>query len=166
MRAVPLTVALLALSACHASVDVGNEAKEQGDNVHIAMRGGDSKDHVSIQVPGLSANVTLPGLNLAGHVNLDGITLEPATEVKTVDVQDHDDDAGDSGHRVTLDFTNPGAPASLIEYYRKAAGDAGYTAVAATATGVSAAKGKKKFALSVAPEAKGSRGRIVMSGAD
>jgi hypothetical protein len=114
-------------------------------------------------VPGLSADVTLPGINLGGHIDMDGIALAPDTDVRTVDVRG-DDGAGDD--RVKLDFTNPGSPTSLIEYYRKAARDAGYTAVAATATGVSAAKGKKQFALSVAPEAKGSRGRIVMSGAD
>lgn len=166
MRFVPLAAcALLALSACHANVDVGDEAKDAGDNVHIAMAGGDAKDQVSIQVPGLSANVTLPGLNLGSHLDLDGITLAPGTAVRTVDVQDHDKGAGDA-NRVKLDFTNAGTPASLIDYYRKAAADAGYTGVAATAAGVSATKGQRQFALSVSPEGSGSRGEIVMNKAE
>ena len=130
------------------------------------MNRSETRDQVSIQVPGLSANVTLPGIKLGGHIDMDGIALAPDTTVKTVDVRGDDKSNDADDDRVRLDFTNPGPPASLIEYYSKAATDAGYTGVAATASGVSATKGRKQFALSIAPEAKGSRGRIVMNGGD
>lgn len=169
MRPVPLVAAgaLLALSACHASVAVGDDATEQGDNVHIAMNGGDSKNHVTLDVPGLSAKISLPGLNLSEHLDLDGIQLAPNTNVKTVDVQGNDkgNDKADEDH-VRVEFTNPGAPAGLIDYYRKAATDAGYSGVATTATGVSAEKGGKQFALSISPEGSGSRGAITMRGSE
>ncbi len=154
--------ALLLLPACHASVDIAD--KDQGDNVHIAMGDNKGKDDVSLQVPGLSAKVSLPDLHLGTHMDMDGIKLAPDTAVKTIDVVG-DDTKGSDG-RVHMDFINPGTPASLIDYYKRAAIDAGYSDVAATAAGVSAVKGRKQFALTVSPEGGGTRGTIVMHGSD
>jgi hypothetical protein len=163
----PGLAAALLLSACHASVKIGDDEKDAGDNVHLAM--GDAKgnkDHISLDVPGFSAKISLPDMNLGGHMDLDGIKLAPDTDVKSMDITG--DDKGSSGDdgsgTVRMEFTNPGTPASLIDYYRKAATDAGYGGVAATATGVSATKEGKQFAMSIAPAAKGSRGAITMTG--
>jgi hypothetical protein len=158
------SAALLVLSACHASVDVGDD-KDQGDNVHLAMGGGKDKNQVSLEVPGLSAKVRLPDMDLGAHMDMDGIKLAPDTDVKTIDVTGDDKGAKDEG-RVHMEFTNKGTPASLIGYYRQAATDAGYSDVSATATGVSATKGQKQFALSVAPDGAGSRGTITLHGND
>jgi hypothetical protein len=167
MRSLLLAAAastLLLLSACDASVKVGDDTT--GDNVHIAMNGDKGKNHVSLNVPGFSANVSLPGLNLGENVDLDGIKLAPDSHVKQVDVvgSDKDNAAGD-GH-VRLEFTNPGAPAAMIDYYRRAATEAGFDRVAATTQGVAATKGTKQFALSVTPDGAGTNGVIVMKGND
>jgi hypothetical protein len=162
----PATAAftLLLLSACDASVKVGDEAS--GDNVHIAMNGDKDKNHVSVNVPGFSANVSLPGLNLGENVDLDGIKLAPDSHVKQVDVVGSDkDDAKDEG-RVRLEFTNPGTPAAMVDYYKRAATDAGFDSVAASATNVTATKGAKQFALSVTPDGTGTNGVITMRGSD
>ncbi len=163
-------VSLTALAACHASVDLADDARNGGDNVHIAMNDDTRKNSVSLKVPGLSANVTLPGINLGEHIDMDGIQIAPNTSVKTVDVQGDDDNDGKGkgadDNSVRIAFTNPGTPGSLIDYYRKAAADAGYDSVAATGTGVSATKARKQFALSVSPDGSGSRGAITMRGPD
>ncbi len=174
MRPISLAsaAALLLLSACHANVEIGDDAKNDGDNVHIAMKKGDDKSRVSLDVPGFSAKISLPDLNMGAHMDMDGIKLAPDTDVTSLDIDGHEgkgDHDGDGGHdkgEVRMAFTNPGTPASLIDYYRKAASDAGYTGVAATANGLSATKGAKQFALSVSPDGKGSRGAITMTGGD
>jgi hypothetical protein len=159
------SAALLMLPACHASVNVSDDTKDGADNVHIAMGDGKDKNQVSLQIPGLSAKVSLPDMNLGSHMDMDGIKLAPDTDVKTVDVQGDDKDSKGEG-RVHMEFTNKGTPASLIDYYKQAATGAGYSDVAATATGVSAIKGKKQFALAVAPDGAGSRGTITLHGSD
>jgi len=63
-------------------------------------------------------------------------------------------------------FVNPRAPAALLDYYRKAAATAGFDAIAANATSLTAHKGGKQFALAVTPEGPGSHGTITMSGSD
>lgn len=158
------SAALLLISACHASVNIGDD-KDGGGNVHLSMGDGKDKDQVSLNVPGLSAKVSMPDMHLGSHMDMDGITLAPDSDVKTVDVQGDDKSAQDEG-RVHMEFTNKGTPAALIDYYRKAATDAGYSNVAATATGLSATKGQKQFALAVAPDGAGSRGTITIRGGE
>lgn len=159
------SAALLMLPACHASVNIGDDAKERGDNVHLAMGDGKDRNQVSLEVPGLSAKVSLPDMNLGSHMDMDGIKLAPDTDVKTVDVTGDDKGAKDEG-RVHMEFTSKGTPASLIAYYKQAAAGAGYSNIAATASGLSATKGQKQFAMSVAPDGAGSRGTITMHGGD
>jgi hypothetical protein len=157
-------VALLLLSACDASVKVGDGA--DGDNVHIAMNGDKDKHGVTLDVPGLSAKLSLPDFNLGQNMDMDGIKLAPDTKVKIIDVVGHDKDQAEGEGRVHLEFTNPGTPATLIDYYKRAATGAGYDGVTATATGVAATKGAKQFALSVAADGAGSRGAITMRGSE
>lgn len=159
------SAALLVLSACHASVNVGDDTKDEGGNVHLAMGDGKDKNQVSLEIPGLSAKVSLPDMHLGSHMDMDGIKLAPDSDVKTVDVQGDDKGAKEEG-RVHMEFTNKSTPASLIDYYKQAASEAGYSDVTATATGVSAIKGQKQFALSVAPDGAGSRGTITLRGRD
>jgi hypothetical protein len=156
--------ALFALAACHANVEFGNDAKEQGDNVHVAMKGDSDRNHVSLDVPGFSAKFSLPDLAMGEHMDMDGIKLAADTDVTGIDIQGQDDKQGEDHGRVHMTFANPGTPATVIAYYRKAAEDAGYDNVTVTGTGLSATKGTKQFALSVAPKGTGSGGTITMSG--
>jgi hypothetical protein len=168
MRLISLAAAAagLLLSACHASVNIGDDGDEKGGNVHMAMGGDGDKDRVTLDVPGFSAKLSLPDLKLGSHMDMDGIKLAPDTDVKSLDINGRDKGGDGDRGEVRMAFTNPGPPAALIDYYRKAAADAGFAGIAATATGVSAAKGAKRFAMSIAPEGKGSRGAITMTGGE
>jgi hypothetical protein len=161
---------LLALAACHADVDVSDVGNSQsGDNVHVAMKDdGKGGSAVSVKVPGFNADVSLPQIDLGGHVDLDGITLAPKTKVGGIDVNAHDTGPGDKNGegKVQLSFTNPDAPAALIDHYARSALDAGYGAIARTGSSLTAQKAEKNFALEVVPDGSGSRGTITISGKD
>ncbi len=157
---------LLALAACHARVDVSDKNGQAGDNVHVAVKDdGSGGSAVSVNVPGFNANVSLPGLDLGSHVNLDGITLAPDTKVSGINVDAQDNGPGnhDEGN-VRLGFTNPHAPAALIDHYAKSAAAAGYGGINQTAGGLSARKDDKTFTVSVTPDGSGSRGTITVRG--
>lgn len=164
MRYAPIAASLLLLAACHAKVEIGEDAREHGDNVHVAMDRVEDKKRVSLDVPGFSAKVTLPDLDIGGHMDMDGIKLAPDTDVTSLDVQGRD--GGASRGQVSMAFTNPGKPDALIAYYRKAATDAGFADMSTTGSGLAALKRGKRFALSVTPDGAGSRGTIMMTGSD
>jgi len=163
------SIPLLALAACHANVDVSDgDGNASEGNVHIAM--GDAaagNSSVSVDAPGFKANVSLPGINLSGHLDLDGIKLAPDTKIggMNVDARDNEDQGNDSG-TVRVTFTNPKSPADVIDHYARSAVDAGYGDVNRTATSLTAKKENKIFELEIAPESGGSRGTITLSGKD
>lgn len=168
-RLILCTLPLLALAACHAKIDMsGSDNGQEGDNVHIAMqdqKGGGSD--VSVNTPGFNASVSLPGINLAGHVDLDGIKLAPNSKVSglNVDAQDHGANGKGQG-TVRMNFTNSDGPATVIDHYARSAADAGYGAIARTANSLSAKKDDKTFAVEVAPDGQGSKGTITITGKD
>jgi len=158
---------LLALAACHAKVDVGDaDGNDSESNVHIAM--GDGADgNVSVSAPGFNASVSLPNINLSGHVDLDGIKLAPGTKLGGMNVDAHDNGGGgeDSG-TVRMSFTNSNPPATVIDHYARSAADAGYGSIVRSATSLTAKKNDKDFAVQIAPEGAGSRGTITITGKD
>ncbi|HMI17966.1 MAG TPA: hypothetical protein VK533_00340 [Sphingomonas sp.] len=164
------SIPLLALAACHADVDVSDVGNGQdGDNVHIAMQ--DKKDggsDVSVNVPGFNANVSLPHINLAGHMDLDGIKLAPNTKVSGLNVDAHDDDKGTNNGEgvVRMAFTNTDGPAAVIDHYARSAADAGYGDIARTGSSLSAKKDDKTFAVEIGPDGSGSKGTITITGKD
>ena len=159
------SIPFLALAACHASVDVSDaDENESAGNVHVATNGG--KDTVSVDVPGFSAKVSMPNLNLGSHLDLDGIKVAPNTKVGTVDVTAHDNGGDNDNGKVSIGFTNTDAPATVIGHYAKATLDAGYGDVARTATSLSARKGEKTFSVNVSPQGTGSQGTILIAGKD
>lgn len=164
-----LISSLLALSACHgSSVRWSSDEAGKDKHVHIAIAGLDGNNQVALNIPGINANLSLPGLKLGEHIDLNGIKLAPDTKVGNVDIVAHDHDgaaAGSDGH-VRIDFTNPDAPAALIAYYARAATEAGYAAIVSNADGLTARKGAKQFALALRPQAGGSEGRITITGDD
>ena len=157
---------LAGLAACHADVDVGNG--QDGDNVHIALQ--DRKDGgsaVSVKVPGFNADVSLPDIDLAGQVDLDGIKLAPNTHVSGFNVDARDGGRNGNGEGVVrMSFTNSDAPATVIDHYARSAADAGYGDLVRTGTSFSAKKDDKSFAVEIAPDGKGSKGTITVTGKD
>jgi len=157
---------LAGLAACHADVDVDNAGNGQdGDNVHIAMA--DTKDGgsgVSVNVPGFDAKVSLPNINLAGHMDLDGIKLAPNSHVNGMNV---DAQSGKEGNgQVRMSFTNTDGPAAVLDHYARSAADAGYGDIVRTGSSLSARKDDKTFALEIGPDGQGSKGTITISGKD
>ena len=167
MRSLVIALApLLALAACHASVE-RTERDPQDKSVHIAMDQGGDRDQVSMNIPGLDAKVALPMIDLGRHVDLDGIKLAPDTHVSAIDVTAKDTDEGNKGDgRVRLSFASPQTPAALIDYYRRSATQAGYGNVTASTDVLTANKQDKAFALAVAADGKGSRGTITVGRKD
>lgn len=159
MRRVPPSCALAALllGACHAGVTTAGDG---GDNVQMTVGdAGGGKDNVSIKVPGFAANVSLPTLNLGGHLQIDDLKFAPETAVHGVDVNG-DKDAGAGEGKVRIAFTNPKAPDALIDYYRKALVDAGYTLGAVGGDTLLATKADKSFTLALTPDTAGTSGTI------
>jgi hypothetical protein len=163
------SIPLLVLAACHAKVDVSDgDGNASGGNVRIAM--GDAaggNNSVAVDAPGFKANVSLPNIDLSGHLDLDGIKLAPDTKIggMNVDARDSGSEGNDSG-TVRVSFTNPKPPADVINHYARAAVDAGYGDIDRTATTLTAKKENKTFALELGPENGGSRGTITLSGED
>ena len=161
------SIPLLLLAACHAKVDMSDGNASDGD-VHIAMgdaAGGNSS--VAVDAPDFKANVSLPNINLSGHLDLDGIKLAPDTKIggMNVDARDSGDEGDDSG-TVRVSFTNPKSPSDVIDHYARSAVDAGDGDINRTATSLTAKKEDKTFALEIRPESAGSRGTITLSGKD
>lgn len=169
-RLILCTLPLAVLAACHAKVDMSDAGNEQeGDNVHIAMQ--DKKDggsDVSVNVPGFNASVSLPSINLAGHMDLDGIKLAPNTKVSglNVDAHDNDKDGGNGEGVVRMSFTNTDGPAAVIDHYARSAADAGYGDIVRTGSSLSAKKDDKTFAVEIGPDGPGSKGTITITGKD
>lgn len=159
MRRGPMLLILPALAGGCDGGAGGSAADRDGKAVHVAGGGGGG---VSVSVPGLDASLTLPGMDLSRHVDLDGIRVAPGSTVRTVDVGGGHG-AGEGG--VRLAFTSPRSPAALIDYYARAAERAGFAPVVRAGDGVSAARGDRRFALAVAADGAGSRGTISLGGA-
>jgi hypothetical protein len=167
-RLILCSIPLIALAACHGKVDIGDADSNDSDgNVHIALgdaAGGNGS--VSVDVPGFKANVSLPGINLGNHVDLDGIKLAPGTKLSGMNVDAKDNGGeGDSG-TVQMHFTNPQAPGAVLDHYAKSAADAGYGAIARADNKLSAKKDEKSFAVEISPDGSGSRGTITVTGKD
>ncbi|WP_116091922.1 hypothetical protein [Sphingomonas crusticola] len=161
------TFPLLALAACNSSVKLsdaeGGDGNASDSNVHIAMNEGNK---VSVDVPGFSAKLALPSMNLGGHLDLDGIKVAPNTKVTTLDVTAHDDAGNQDDGKVNIRFTNPAPAAAVIDHYARATADAGYGDIARTPTSLTARKEQKTFAVNVSPQGTGSQGTILIAGKD
>ena len=168
-RLILCTLPLAALAACHADVNVSDSDNSQdGDNVHIAMA--DNKDGgsgVSVNVPGFDAKVSLPNINLAGHMDLDGIKLAPNSHVSGLNVDAQGNDKGGNGQGVVrMNFTNTDSSTTVLDHYARSAADAGYGDIARTGTSLSARKDDKTFAVEIGPDGQGSKGTITITGKD
>lgn len=118
----------------HAKSD---DSKDDGDNADNAAAGNttaqltlNNKDgSVGIKIPGFSADVRVPGMNLdKGNFNVDGIKLYPGSKIGQMSVNGSakSDDDGDSHGDVALDFDAPAPPATVRAYYVDALKTHGY----------------------------------------
>jgi hypothetical protein len=176
-----LAGAALALAGCSlkthgdngedASITIGNGADG------TALSAGNGQQSVSIKVPGFSAKVDVPDLDIGGDTKIENMPLFPGTKVNGVNISAHDGDGDGDAHggdnargNVTMAFTAPADAARVIAWYREQAGKHGWDVVPATgenqfeATRREDGKDPTRFALQVASAAGGSSGRFIVSG--
>ncbi len=175
VRALALAAAAMMVSACSvhthdangnedATITIGNTADGNGDG---------NTQSVSINVPGFSAKVNVPGLNLGGDTTkIDDLAVFPGTKVNGVKItgQASDGSGGDSDGNVEMGFSAPGDPAKIIDWYRGQAQQQGWTIVPPSganqfqASKTKSGHGATQFALQVAQAAGGSSGRFFVTG--
>jgi hypothetical protein len=163
----------LALAAC----DI-HTTDDNGDNVHVSFSSGNvsakvgdkdgrrGADRLSVNIPGFNANLSLPGLKLGGAMDLDGVKMAPGTAVTSMDVNGKDGPGTEDHGTVRIAFTNPDPAGKLLDYYRSALTQAGFTLDAGDAGGLKARKQDKSFAVQLAPAGNGSQGTITILGDD
>jgi len=174
-----LAGAALALAGCSlkthgdngedASITIGNGADG------ATASAGNGQQSVSIKVPGFSAKVDVPDLDIGGDTKIEDMPLFPGTKVNGVNISAHDGDGdgdggGNSKGNVTMAFTAPAAAGRVIAWYRDQAGKHGWDVAPVTgenqfeATKRADGKDPTHFALQVASAAGGSSGRFIVSG--
>lgn len=170
-----LAGAALALAGCSlkahdgngsdASITIGNGADG------TVLSAGNGQQSVSIKVPGFSARVNVPDLDIGGDTKIEDMPLFPGTKVNGVNISAHDGGGdGDSKGDVTMAFTAPADAGKVIAWYKSQAGKHGWDVVPATgenqfeATKREDGKDPTHFALQVASATGGSSGRFIVTG--
>ena len=173
-RLVLLLGAAALLAGCHATAhgDNGEQASITIGNSADAG-GGNGQQSVAIDVPGFSAKVNVPNLNIGGDTKIEDMPLFPGTKVSTVNIaaDGADGSGGDSKGNVAMAFSAPGKAQDVVNWYRDQAGKHGWAAqpasganqFEATKTGADS-HGPARFALQVADGAQGSTGRFLVTG--
>jgi len=174
-----LVGAALALAGCDIKAHGDN-----GEDASITIGGGNGADgttastgngqqSVSIKVPGFSAKVNVPDLDIGGDTKIEDMPLFPGTKVNGVNISAHDGDGdgeGDSKGDVTMAFTAPADTGAVIAWYKDQAGKHGWDVMPATgenqfeATKREDGKSPTHFALQVASATGGSSGRFIVTG--
>lgn len=171
----PLLVAALLLAGCggHAEKADGNvtTASITIGNTTDGNGGGNGTQAVAINVPGFSAKVNVPDLNLGTDTTkIDDLAIFPGTKVNGVKItgQAGDGSGGDSRGNVEMGFTAPADPAKVIQWYHDQAQRQGWTIV--PPSGANQFQANKpgsdatQFALQVTNAAGGSSGRFLVTG--
>lgn len=158
-----------------------DDAKDDGDQADNAATGNtaaqltlNNKDgSVGIKIPGFSADVRVPGMNLdKGNFDVDGIKLYPGSKIGQMNVNGStkSDEDSDSHGNVALDFDAPAPPATVRAYYVDALKAHGYTiAPESTINKMIATKGDNDshFEVSFAPVGtNATHGALAVSGND
>ena len=175
-KAIPLALAgALALAGCNIKTHGDN-----GEDASITIGGGSNgatgnaaangQQSVSIDVPGFSAKVNMPDLDIGDDTKIEDMPLYPGTKVNGVNISAHDSDDGDDKGDVTMAFTAPADTGKVVAWYKDQAGKHGWDIV--PATGESQFEATKKdpghnpthFALQIASATGGSSGRFIVTG--
>lgn len=172
---VPVMALAVALAGCsfkthgdngeEASITIGNGADGN------AAQAANGQQSVSIDVPGFSAKVKVPDLDIGGDTKIEDMPLYPGTKVNGVNITAQDGDADQEGKgNVTMAFTAPADTAKVIAWYRDQAGKHGWQAAPATgenqfeATKQEDGHAPTHFALQIASATGGSSGRFIVTG--
>ncbi|WP_157216718.1 hypothetical protein [Flavisphingomonas formosensis] len=166
MRSLPLSAALAALllSGCNAKISANDE-----DNGTSSVSINTTDGQFSLDTKDLKANIQMPKMDMdAAHMDVDGVKLYPGTRVSGMNVlaDDRQPDRKDRG-KVTIVFSSGDAPARLLDYYRKAFSDRGYSVAVASSGDMALAAAKpphKDVRVALQPEGAGSSGTIVFTG--
>jgi len=148
-----------------ASITIGNTTDGNG--------GGNGTQSVSINVPGFSAKVNVPALDLGTDTTrIDDLAIFPGTKLSGVKItgQAGDGSGGDSRGNVEMGFSAPGDPGKVVQWYHDQAQQHGWTIVPPSganqfqATKQASGHDGTQFALQVANAAGGSSGRFFVTG--
>jgi hypothetical protein len=108
-----------------AAISFGGDADGNG----AGDMSGDGSKTVSVDVPGFSAKVAVPDLDIGGKdTDIDGIKLYPGTKMNGVNVLANagDGSGGESQGKVVMAFSAPIPPDQLLGYYKGEAAKAGW----------------------------------------
>jgi hypothetical protein len=164
----------LALAGCSVKThgDNGEEASISIGNSADAGSGGNGQQSVAINVPGFSAKVNVPDLDIGGDTKIEDMPLFPGTKVSGVNISAHDSDGsgGESKGDVSMTFTAPADAAKIVDWYRTQAQQHGWDIVPPSganqfeATKQESGHGPTHFALQVQSATGGSSGRFIVTG--
>jgi hypothetical protein len=174
-QAIWMLVPALALAACgeKSANDGGGDVKDVTINAKgedggtVTIRADDKGSSIRIDGDGVNINADLPGidgLDVASDFDIDGVKLYPGAKITSINV--NADGGKPEGQQGVVDFalTAPAAPATVLAWYSKAFADKGI----ATTTKGSTLSGKTKdgdaFAIELAPDGTGSKGKVRISG--
>lgn len=150
-----------------ASITIGNTSDGNGGT------GGNGTQSVSIDVPGFSAKVNVPNLDLGTDTTkIDDMQIFPGTRINGVKItgQASDGSGGDSRGNVEMGFSAPADPTRLVAWYHDQAQKQGWTIVPPAganqfqATKQESGHGTTQFALQVASAVGGSNGHFFVTG--
>jgi hypothetical protein len=150
-----------------ASITIGNTANTSG-----TASTANGQQSVSINVPGFSANVNVPDLDIGTDTQIDDMPMFPGTKVHGVDVVAHDGNgsSGDSKGDVDMAFSAPGNPTAVVNWYKDQAQKHGWNVVPPTganqfeATKQEDGRGPTRFTVQIAMGSGGSSGHFHVSG--
>ena len=164
----------LALAACSVKThgDNGQDASITIGNGAAAGGSGNGQQGVSIDVPGFSAKVNVPDLDIGDDTKIEDMPMFPGTKVNGVNITAHGNDGsgGESKGDVTMAFTAPGKPADVVNWYKDQASKNGWEAVPPSgenqfeATKRDGKDSPTHFALQIASATGGSSGRFIVTG--
>jgi hypothetical protein len=150
-----------------ASITIGNTADTGG-----AASAAKGRQSVSISVPGFSAKVNVPDLDIGSDTKIANMPMFPGTKINGVDIVAHDSDGsgGDSKGDVDMAFTAPANPSAVVNWYKDQAQKHGWNTLPPTGTNQFEATrqedgdGPARFALQIAVGGGGSIGHFHVSG--
>lgn len=172
-----LATPALLLSACSESTTAEKKVEGEVEQVTINAKGedggavtitADSKgSRIKIDGDGVHINADLPGidgLDVGSDFDIDGVRLYPGAKITSVNVNA---DAGKpEGKQGQVDFglAAPAAPATVLNWYTKAFAAKGIATTTKGGTLTGTSKDGDAFAIELAPEGTGSKGKIRVSG--
>jgi hypothetical protein len=143
----------------------GTDISISGDDGNVVAAAIGKTGKLSLNLPGVSANILLPKIQLeAGDMDINGVKLYPRTTINAVNVQTGSNGARD---KVDMRFAAPAAPAVVRDYFLGAFRDNGAT-IAVRGMGLSGTgKDGDPFSIDLDPSSGGGTlGRIVLSSND